>query len=382
MTKYIVILLLLLPAVVFGQPVINTVTGTVASDSTLTITSTGSSFGSKASAPARFMDFVDNEGYSGLSHYDIIPVSSYDDCPTCPWQKAEPHNEPAESTHYAVVYYTDPDSIRVDGRAMYMATGGDGAMLQDTGMFYSGLSSTDKVYLNWWWWSKYQPYGTGSVPNKLLRLGAESDWTQSVEVLAQDSYGSANACGAPGWAWFTDDQTPDDGTEPAAATWINVEVFIDPGADISQGTGSVDVYFNGVLNASTPTLYSCAGPIGRFARWGFDTSGSPGYPADAVSIFGELYADNSWARVVIGNESTLAASTHREIQFPTAWAAGEVTVTANVGSFADSTAAYLYVIDSDGNVNATGYGVTISANAGNPAGITAAPEDLTASGGN
>jgi hypothetical protein len=64
--------------------------------------------------------------------------------------------------------------------------------------------------------------------------------------------------------------------------------------------------------------------------------------------FDDCYVDSSWARVMVGNASTLAASTHREIQIPSAWSATEIEVTVNRGSFAADANAYLFVVDSSG----------------------------------
>jgi hypothetical protein len=72
----------------------------------------------------------------------------------------------------------------------------------------------------------------------------------------------------------------------------------------------------------------------------------------------DLYIDTTWARVEIGNASTYAASTEREIQIPSAWSDAALALTANLGQFANGPA-YLYVFDSTGAVNAAGYPVTI-----------------------
>jgi hypothetical protein len=70
-----------------------------------------------------------------------------------------------------------------------------------------------------------------------------------------------------------------------------------------------------------------------------------------VVDFGEIYVDSTVARVEIGDGSTWSTSTHREIQIPNSWSASEVHITLNQGSFADGSTAYLYVIDSRGNVS-------------------------------
>jgi len=55
--------------------------------------------------------------------------------------------------------------------------------------------------------------------------------------------------------------------------------------------------------------------------------------------------------VELGDASTYAASKHREIQVPTAWADGSVSVKFNSGTFAAGSTAYLYVTDSSNNTS-------------------------------
>ena len=74
----------------------------------------------------------------------------------------------------------------------------------------------------------------------------------------------------------------------------------------------------------------------------------------------DIYMDITPARVMLGNASTWASSTHREIQIPVTWGASEITVTCNTGSFEDEAAVYLYVFDDDNNAS-VGFGpLTVS----------------------
>jgi len=70
--------------------------------------------------------------------------------------------------------------------------------------------------------------------------------------------------------------------------------------------------------------------------------------AQVDEYWDDLYVDSTWARVVIGDASTLSASTHREIQIPSAWSDSGITITINQGAFAPGDTAYLYVIDAAG----------------------------------
>lgn len=84
--------------------------------------------------------------------------------------------------------------------------------------------------------------------------------------------------------------------------------------------------------------------------------------------YGNIYADDHYiqfgtrARVEICNASTWSARRHCEIQQPTAWNATSINVVMNQGSFGNGTA-YLYVIDSNGAANASGYPISIGGGA-------------------
>ena len=77
--------------------------------------------------------------------------------------------------------------------------------------------------------------------------------------------------------------------------------------------------------------------------------------------FDDAFVDNSWARVEICNESIWDESRRRhcEIQIPTAWSDDSITVTVNQGSFNDTGAAYLFVVDENGSAS-EGYPITFS----------------------
>ncbi len=72
---------------------------------------------------------------------------------------------------------------------------------------------------------------------------------------------------------------------------------------------------------------------------------------DATYHFDDIYIDDSWARVEIGNSPTYEKCTHREMQIPSEWNDTEITITKNQGLFLDGTNGYLFVIDEDGVVS-------------------------------
>ena len=75
----------------------------------------------------------------------------------------------------------------------------------------------------------------------------------------------------------------------------------------------------------------------------------------------EVYIDTTRARVFLSDSSTWAAidsTKEKDIQIPTAWSSGSVTVDCNIPSFTSGNL-YMYVINADGEVNENGFEVTI-----------------------
>ena len=85
-----------------------------------------------------------------------------------------------------------------------------------------------------------------------------------------------------------------------------------------------------------------------------------GYNIDGAYNYDDLYFSGTQARVELGNAATWDACTLREIQIPNKWADSSVTVTSNYGAFNSGDTAYLYVVDSKGNISNNGQGLKIT----------------------
>lgn len=83
-----------------------------------------------------------------------------------------------------------------------------------------------------------------------------------------------------------------------------------------------------------------------------DTGYNP--PAGWMIWYDDIYLDNTWARVMVGNAPKLADSTYVSIQIPSSWSDAEVGVTLNLRGIPDGEPRYLFVIDSN-NSESTGY---------------------------
>ena len=69
----------------------------------------------------------------------------------------------------------------------------------------------------------------------------------------------------------------------------------------------------------------------------------------------DIYISTSQARVEICEAAQWASCRKKEIQYPTAWADGRISVRLNKGGRSSLSGAYLYVVDSTGAANANGY---------------------------
>lgn len=76
------------------------------------------------------------------------------------------------------------------------------------------------------------------------------------------------------------------------------------------------------------------------------------------------YGTDAWARVMLGNASTLAACTIMEYQVATSWSAGSITFKQRHGELTSNTTKYIYVFDKDDAVNSNGF--LLQAGVGNP----------------
>lgn len=146
--------------------------------------------------------------------------------------------------------------------------------------------------------------------------------------------------------------------------WEHIQVVLSRRSDntgtvryIVNGRRIIDQRGNIQTLAQTETLPWNAVLFGFYIANYADTDPSHGLD----EYIDDVYIDNSWARVEIGDAASYDSCTHREIQIPVSWTDTRIEVNANYGSFASGQSAYLYVTDASGRVNASGYRVTLGA---------------------
>lgn len=141
-----------------------------------------------------------------------------------------------------------------------------------------------------------------------------------------------------------------------APVWLNLGMMI----DARSTNGSVTVWSSdhrggAMLKASR------SGQV-RTADATFDGMKIGEYVGNGGSgttlFYDDIYVDNSWSRVELGDKPDYNTCTMREIQVPSQWSGSSVTVTMNQGAFDEGDQAYLFVVDGNNNVS-RGYPATI-----------------------
>ena len=308
-------------AIGWTAPVISSVSGTVTHGSSITIS--GESFGSKTTAAPFLWDTVDNTTYSGISDGETIPVGvGY------PWKQNNQNTMKMETT----------DAMRHSNSSkMYKSSGiiGD---FTDTPL--PNNPSTGTIYISWWWMPNSDPVA-GSHSSKFLRLSDQSDsinktfsWTQ----MHNYTYILGSYCNTEWEDW------------PGNVNGWNLHEVI-----MSTSKKMYYIYVNGGLLSSGD--WSGCASASYNEIWGIGWDGGGADPPSLTAWMDDIYADNTLSRAVVGNASTYDSSTHREMQIPSAWSNGSISITVNQGSFKNGETAFIYVVDSNGNVNSQGYQV-------------------------
>lgn len=86
---------------------------------------------------------------------------------------------------------------------------------------------------------------------------------------------------------------------------------------------------------------------------------------ESNTYWDDVYIDNSWARVEIGDQQIYDECTHREMQIPTSWSNNSIEISINQGAFQDGGMVYLFVVDEDGTPS-EGYPIKINNSIENP----------------
>ncbi|QQS15437.1 MAG: fibronectin type III domain-containing protein [Candidatus Moraniibacteriota bacterium] len=94
--------------------------------------------------------------------------------------------------------------------------------------------------------------------------------------------------------------------------------------------------------------------------------------------FADVYIDTARQRIVLANNPNINNATIKEVQIPSAWNDTSISLSSNLGKFTSGQTAYLFVYDSTGTPNTTGYPVTIGGGGGGDTTPPTSPTNLVA----
>jgi hypothetical protein len=215
-----------------------------------------------------------------------------------------------------------------------------------------------KLASNWNWGTTVSGGGDSSVANvKFVRFFPSGRTYTNVGYSMQNFIGGdiirfiehgseaqGNAyLSVDGKTWFT------------LNTWHCVQVEMNGHIRIWLDGQLMDERTNFVTNTSddaSDTVDKRPYILGFYDSW-------PESGAAMFAYFCDIYVDDTWARVELGDNNVYDNCTHREMQIPTSWSASSIGVTFKPGSFAASASAWLFVIDANGNTT-PGFPVTVA----------------------
>ena len=313
-----------------AQPNITSFSGSLTNKGALTIT--GSGFGTKAqAAPLKWDDF--ESGISGniLSGWDLYSSNGID-------VKYSNSRLRTNSNISAISDFTTSD--------------------QYNSSFGLTQNPITRLYVSMWRFVETSGHASRNV--KPVRLYGDYGSTNMPDtsnvVFPADNAAAMGGfgCTTNGYAlWYgNDDDLP-------VGIWERTDYYWEM-SEPGVANGNIFYWKNGALKkAATNAILREAGcnsnwnrlRIGNYFARDTYTPTPSGY-----IWWDDVYVDITQARVEIGNAPTWAASTHREIQIPSAWSdtGTSITITLNKGSFSNFNNIYLYVIDANGSVNPNG----------------------------
>jgi len=343
MKLLVLIAIVCVPSLVGAAPEVAAVSGTLTKGSSVTIT--GSDLGTKTTAAPLKYDFFDQTG------------EAYDDGD--PLANGWGIQDSDGGGVYRPRYSTTSPRTGSTKQARCDYTYGT---IWSSQFWYDWGGTIDEVYVTAWMkgtWSGANHVKFFRLVNNLIQYGEgmNPDWLflitpESIYDNARDEDSSPIHAST----WWSTGSVPD-------TTWIRIEFWLkkstheSPPYDIdghvwANVQDGFPALFTEIRDEDVKTNKDGGTDTWRYINFCEYAKRDSG---DVIFEWDDIYIDNTRARVEIGNNTTWANCTHREIQIPTAWSNTSITITANQGSFANGEDVYLFVVDADGLPSA-GYG--------------------------
>lgn len=335
-----------IPLLAIADPAINSVSGTLDDEGSIVIIDggsiviNGSGYGTRSKvAPLVFENFDTND--SGRSHGNTLQGknSSHfgswttDTRDTMPTYSSNNNRKGSSLCGYFPLVANNTDANHAPGYIEFSDSH------QPTILLSLWIRYT---YTNW--------SGGGNV--KIYRI---NDGTGDADTQISIHCGSGNQ--NPERGFFTllaDDDTrwPSEGDSTLNFTfsndgvWQHHLIFLKSSRNnVADGSAIIWIDGNKLEDTNSMETWSSSDSWQRFTMGWYVAN----YSGGNFDIYADdIYIDNTWQSVYIGNKPTWNECTHREIQLPTSWRDDRIEITCNQGSFGANDEAYIFVIDQNG----------------------------------
>ncbi len=348
---FIFVALLILPGIAISAPSISG----VANNGTTAVIS-GSSFGAKTTATPLIWETFDSND-TGRQHNDNLKGENCSDYGV--W---------VDSSTDFIPIYTNQNNRANSSLAGYhhhdiTAEGGD---VHAPASIVFAESHQTTLFLSLWiryTWSTWDTTG-GNYKMYRINSGLEPDTYTSLQV------GSGNSNPDRGffmlWSGTSFKSWPSASGTPTTLnfTYENDGVWEQHVVLLKAGTsgvadGSAIVYRDGVKLEDTTAMTTWQTPT----EWKKFTIGWDvvNYDTGQWTMYtDDIALDNSWLQVFMGDSATWAACTKRVFQQQTNRTDTNIGITVNQDTWSLGQTAYVYVMDSGGSVNSSGYSFTFA----------------------
>jgi len=321
---FLISLMLAFASSAYAAPRIDRIDGEILDGNTVTLS--GSSF-TDATATPYLYDRVDNQpDLLNLNDGSVVPENKG------PWT----HNTSQWGNRVTISKSGDLRSA--NSKAVYF-----GSVKSYLGWPASMKESKNRSLYASWWFNPSQRADNGGS-NKFVRVWDESSgegtrisWTQ-MHMTYDGVSGSSQT------NWGT--------TQPTPNLWNRMEIFVD------SDDNSITTWLNGNVTHKVTDFNKRGSSKGlTIALVGFDPSINENYKNLNFRMT-DIYISPNIARVEISDSPTWDLRNHREIQEVKSWSNNRIQIDLRLLSLSKSENLFLYVVDSDGNVNSSGYALT------------------------
>lgn len=366
---FLATILSLIPLPALAEPVVSSIAGPLSHKATITIS--GSGFGTKSPAPPRVWDWCDDSSPDSLDIF--YPGDRY----------PRPCSTPSE-TPFQIDYrrsfhnFSEMPHSRITKFICAAAVTCNGSWTSDqaNNVFTTSPWDADTLFLMYYYrmsptWRRETSGSSGDNLKEVSANGCDGtlcgtylngadtyiDWCNSqTPMLMYPSYPlmrGATPQGDESCSLENCISVPN-----PMLKWIHVEIYWDNyhgykfGYSDGQSSAIAANWARRYLNSASGTNAKSIS-IGGFTRWPRENA------TGNYRYWAGIYADSTYARVMLGNRPNWEDCSIREPQIPLQWSATQITCTTNLGAFPSTGEAYLFVFDRSNAHNQRGFPVSL-----------------------